>query len=101
MLELTSTCPSLRLINGPRVPKGGFIRRKGTLIYLRPAGGPAEQIDLAKPRYNKEGRTTVIEILDEGRSTDFTWQLYSVVGPAGEDVWKAFLPCCDNLRFAC
>ncbi|KAG8924134.1 hypothetical protein FRC00_005441, partial [Tulasnella sp. 408] len=88
ILNLTRTCPSLRLINGS--PDRGSVQKSCGLIYLRPANGAAKLIDLEK--YKGERFTTAVELSDEGQSNDFTCQLYSVPVhasvPAKEDLWK-------------
>ncbi|KAG8928536.1 hypothetical protein FRC01_005786 [Tulasnella sp. 417] len=100
MLELTRTCPSLRLING-RI--NVHFREHIGLIYLRPATGTAEQCKVTEYS-NKEGSTFAVELSDEGQSTDFSWQLYLANTnysrtETGEDLWRIFLPHYDNLRF--
>ncbi|KAG8945076.1 hypothetical protein FRC04_001237 [Tulasnella sp. 424] len=98
MLQLTHTCPSLRLISGA-LNQGPF-HRDENLVYIRSAGDPDKQADLAKSRHTEEGLTIKVELLDRGQSTDYVWELYWVSDSAARDLWRVFLPHCGDLRFA-
>ncbi|KAG8945078.1 hypothetical protein FRC04_001239 [Tulasnella sp. 424] len=97
MLQLTHTCPSLRLISG----SPDLDHQIYTLVYIHSAGDPAKQVDLAKSRHTEEGFIIKFDLLDQGQSTDYVWELYSVSSAsAARDLWKVFLPHFDELRFA-
>ncbi|KAG8945077.1 hypothetical protein FRC04_001238 [Tulasnella sp. 424] len=100
MLQLTHTCPSLRLISGS-LKQDPRVLQNSSLIYIRSAGDPGKQVDLAKSRYTEEGVAIKVKLLDQGQSTDYVWELYSVSSvSAARDLWRVFLPHFDELRFA-